>query len=217
MVGFPPEIKAEFVGKEAIRAAYESWLPLHPRLDVKPMKVEGNTVTASTSYWSDPTRGLGVTPLVGTDVYVFEGDKIVSETWTLTDESQQKFSTALATVTAPTPTPTLAPETPISSLADVVGSWRIWIGGDPNLLRFLPDGRFIVNENSSKGTIAVEGSQVHFLTESYCPSAQEARYEVYVIKQDGTPVRLRFVLVGEDGCAERKDALDGKNLVPAKP
>ena len=63
----------------------------------------------------------------------------------------------------------------------------------------------------------MEESQVHFLTESYCPSAQEARYEVYMTKQDDKPVKLRFVLVGEDGCAERKEALAGKTLLPAKP
>ena len=30
MIGFPPDMPSRFVGREAIRAAYESWLPLHP-------------------------------------------------------------------------------------------------------------------------------------------------------------------------------------------
>jgi hypothetical protein len=30
----------EFKGKEAVRAAYESWMPLHPKLEVKIEAVE---------------------------------------------------------------------------------------------------------------------------------------------------------------------------------
>ena len=131
-------------------------------------------------------------------------------------ENPTPLPTAVPALT-PTLMPTLAPEKPVSSIEDIVGIWRIWIAGDPNELRFLPDGRFIVNENSSIGTVAVEGSQLHFLTESYCPSAQEAYYMVYVTKKDNMPIKLRFVLVGEDGCPERKDALAGKTLLPVKP
>ena len=104
MVGFPPEVLADFAGKEDIRAAYESWLPLHPKLEVTIQKVEGDTVTAMTRYWSDPTRGMGIAPLEGIDVYVVKDGKIVSEVWTLTDESREKFQAAFAAAMAPTPT-----------------------------------------------------------------------------------------------------------------
>lgn len=59
-------------------------LPLHPKLEVQIEAVEENTVTATTSYWSDPMRAMEIAPPVGTDVYIFEDGKIVSQTWTLT-------------------------------------------------------------------------------------------------------------------------------------
>ncbi len=130
---------------------------------------------------------------------------------------RSQLEAATAPAEAMAPAPTLAPEMPISSLEDVVGAWQISVGYDLIVWQILPDGSFIVDDNTSRGTLAVEGSQVHFLTESFCPSAQEARYEVYVVKQADKPVRLRFVLVGEDGCVDREDALAGETLLPATP
>lgn len=136
MVGFPPEVPADFSGKQAIRAAFESWLPLHPRLKVEIQKVEGDTVTAMTSYWSDPMNALGVTPLVGTDVYVIKDGLIVSEIWTLTDESQAKLLKAMAaaqmtpepdpyiTKIAGTYTTTFTKEDYTKSGMDLVGEWK---------------------------------------------------------------------------------------------
>ena len=163
MVGFPPEIPAEFTGKEAIRATFESWMPLHPRLQVQVINVEGNTVTAKTLYWSDPTRGMGVAPLEGTDVYVIQDGKIASETWTLSEESQAKFQAAFAAAMAPSPTPNpyLAEiaGTYITELTkedmppgtDLVGEWsmefteeglvEVYWGGD-----FVERGKFSISQ-----------------------------------------------------------------------
>jgi ketosteroid isomerase-like protein len=214
MVGFSPEIPSRFEGKEQIRAAYESWLPLHPRLEVVVEEVDGNTVTATTSYWSDQVSALGVAPLVGRDVYVFEGDKIARETWTLEGESQQAFAAAMATVSAPTPT--VLVWVPISAIEDVVGIWRIPLGGFEDhhiMIEFRTDGTY---SGPAEGTFKLEGSQVHFLTveneNSMCALHPDASYDVKMFKQDGRPIKLFFSVAGEDECDLRREGMHGKTL-----
>lgn len=156
MVGFPAQIPAEFTGKEAIRAAFESWMPLHPKLQVDVIKVEGNTVAAKTQYWSDTMRSMGVAPLVGTDVYIIKDSKIVSETWTLDNESQTKFASAFAT-------------------AQVAGVYLITITKDDSatfpdieagdyLLKLQPDLRWLVEDQHDPGWVAVEVEGTYTVT-----------------------------------------------------
>ncbi|MCC6569024.1 MAG: nuclear transport factor 2 family protein [Anaerolineales bacterium] len=206
-----PEGDAVFTGHAEIRGWYETLTAGKGVTTLSDCKADGETITCLDTYTDEGLKSLGVDFIEGDWVATVRDGKIQAYKFTMTPESLAKLPPP------PQPTATLSPETPITSIEDVVGTWRIWVGGDQNELRFLPDGRFFVNENSSRGNFAVEGSQIHYLTESYCPSAQEARYEVFVTKQDNKPVKLRFVLVGEDGCPERKEALAGKTLVLVKP
>lgn len=233
MVGMPPEIPDTYSGKAAIRAAFESWLPLHPKLQVEVLKVEGDTVTARSLYWSDTTRTMGVAPLEGTDVYILEGGKIKSEVWTLTEESSTQFKAAFAAAmaaqaeltAAPTPKPTRTPTaTPLpevlaSSIDDIVGVWQRWWSDITTFhLELKANGRFHATRANGQeiesGKFSFEGGRITFLTAETpegglggCSYAPTAVYEVYVAKQDGKPVQLRFSLVGEDKCADRKEAL----------
>jgi len=206
-----PEGDAVFTGPAEIRGWYESLIAAKGVTVLSDCNVEGETVTCLDTYTDEGLKSAGMDFIEGEWVATVRNGEIQSYKFTMSPESLAKIPPP------PQPTATLSPETPIATIEDVVGTWRILIGGDPNELRFLPDGRFVVNENSSRGTVVVEGSQIHFLTESYCPSAQEARYEVFVTKQDNKPVKLRFELVGDDGCLERKEALAGKTLIPVKP
>ncbi len=181
MVGMPPGQPDTFEGKAAIRAAYESWMPLHPKLQVDILKVEGDTVTAKTLYWSDMMSALGVAPLEGTDVYIVKDGKIQSEVWTLTDESRNKLMAAVAAVApAPTPasqpepiatvvpststplppastslppTPTLGPEMPVASLKDVTGSWLMRVQGEWYILTLKENGRYLVGFEGNLGGV----------------------------------------------------------------
>jgi hypothetical protein len=229
MVGFPPEMPAGFIGKEAIRAAYESWLPLHPRLEVKIESIEGDTVTATTSYWSDPMRAMAIAPLVGKDEYTFQDGKITSETWTLTEESQTQFINAMATATAPTP----SPEALAVSLDELVGIWKgYWsdvtdvyfeIKEGGRFRTFLPGGSLISGgDEISKGYVSFENSKLIFLSTSgnvaeVCAKNPGAEYTVYVTKQGEKTVQLRFELDGEDNCVDRKEYLNGRILTLVEP
>jgi hypothetical protein len=151
MVGFPPEIPADFSSKAAIRQAYESWLPLHPRLQVKIQKTEGDKVIATTSYWSDPTRAMGVAPLVGTDVYVVKNGKIMQETWTLTDQSRQAFAAAMAQAAAPKPTATPAANPYVLKLQ---GAYEMTITKDENS-KYAGKWRMVISPRDTGGSMRV--------------------------------------------------------------
>ncbi len=192
IIGFPPEIPADFSGKAAIRKAFESWMPGHPRLQVKIEKTEGDQVIATTSYSSDPTRGMGVAPLVGMDVYLIKNGKIVQETWTLTDESRQAFAAAMARAAAPTPKPTVA----TTAQGFPVGSFRIV----PSLvwIDFHADGTLYVpavgDRGAINGKVTVTGDQVTW-EDDYCSSPG-----IYKWKFDGTTLSLQLV---SDNCDPR--------------
>ena len=224
MIGFPPDMPSRFVGREAIRAAYESWLPLHPKLEVIIEATEEDTVTATTSYWSDPLRAMHVAPLVGTDVYVFEDGMIVSETWTLNEESQSSFAGAMATAAAPTP----SPEAPAASLDDLVGLWSgYWSDQTPLYFEIEEDGAFTVSlpegERIIWGTVTFEDGKLVFTSShgnvaTRCAENPRAEYLVYVTKQGDQSIKLRFELASEEEqCVDRQMFLDGRELKPVNP
>ena len=189
MVGFPPEIPADLPNKAAIRQAYESWLPLHPRLQVKIEKTEGDRVIATTSYWSDPTRAMGIAPLVGTDVYVVKNGKITQETWTLTDESRQAFAAAMARAAAPK-VATTAAGFPIGSFRSIPARAHI---------NFNADGSYqipaIMGNAPINGTMTVTGDQVVY-KDDWCPGPG-----IYTWKFEGVTLTQRLV---SDDCRTRK-------------
>lgn len=224
MIGFPPDVPGRFVGKEEIRAAFESWLPLHPKLEVIIEAVEEDTVTATTSYWSDPLRAMHIAPLVGTDVYVFEDGKIVSETWTLTEESQSGFANAMATAAAPTP----SPEAPAASLDDLVGLWSgYWSDQTPLYFEIEEDGAFTISlpegDRIIWGKVTFEDGKLVFTSAdgnvaTKCAENPRADYLVYVTKQGDQSVKLRFELASEEEqCVDRQEFLDGRVLKPVNP
>lgn len=117
---------------------------------------------------------------------------------------------------------TLEPgEVPISSINDVVGVWIIKGLGYEWRLQLLPDGTANVGSKESptiedSENFAIEGNQIHWLSSSKT-YVKEAHYAVFVKKENGKPVSLRFILLGDDNYPGRKDGLAGKVLRPAVP
>ena len=78
------------------------------RIETESVEVEGETVTVVAQVWADPTRELGIAPLVTTDVYTIRDEKIAGQTSTLTKESAAKLAEAMAALAAQPPAVVLA-------------------------------------------------------------------------------------------------------------
>jgi hypothetical protein len=85
-----------YTGVDEIRAWWEDLVAQNFDIEVEVVKVEGDTVTTNTKTWVDFTRELGIAPLEATEVYVVQDGKIVSGTWSPTEESIAKLEAAMA-------------------------------------------------------------------------------------------------------------------------
>ena len=66
-------------------------------------------------------------------------------------------------------------------------------------------------EKYATGAVDFENGKITYLdAKGTCENAQQATYEFYIVKHDGKMTGMRQKLVGEDGCAQRKAATDGK-------
>ncbi|MGD8966665.1 MAG: nuclear transport factor 2 family protein [Anaerolineae bacterium] len=85
-------------GAEEIGEWIEELVASNFAIEPQSVDVEGDTVTVVAQVWADPTRELGIAPLVTQDVYIVEGGQIASQTSTLTEESAAKLMEAMAAV-----------------------------------------------------------------------------------------------------------------------
>jgi ketosteroid isomerase-like protein len=85
-----------YAGAEEIRAWVEELVALHFAIEYEMPTVEGGTVSARGKVWADPTRELGIAPLVTTDVFTVKDGRITSQTSTLTEESLADLQAAMA-------------------------------------------------------------------------------------------------------------------------
>ncbi|MGD2177520.1 MAG: nuclear transport factor 2 family protein, partial [Anaerolineae bacterium] len=83
-------------GAEEIAAWIEELVASNFVIEPESIEEEGDTVTVVAQVWADPTRELGIAPLVTRDVYTVEGGRITSQTSTLTEESAAKLEAAMA-------------------------------------------------------------------------------------------------------------------------
>ena len=207
-------------GHAEIRGWYEPMVAAHGVGTLSDCKSSGETLTCLDTYTDDGLKGMGVDFIEGEWVAVFQDGKIQSYTFTMTPESLAKFPPPPeAAVSSPTP---LAEEA-VDQLEDILGTWVFSLQGEKNLIQYLDDGFYNVGWEGNltgldRGQYSLEGNLLHYLTAPRsCPDAQEATYEVYVTYRDGAPARLRFVLVGEDNCPERKQASHGKIMLRYNP
>jgi hypothetical protein len=121
------------------------------------------------------------------------------------------------------------PKETAASPEDVVGTWReSW--SDTSQLNmelnergsarfYWMDGTTVARDRYSveSGLITWTGGAQGTAVGPACAANPVATYEVFVIREGSQPVALRFVLVGEDHCPDRQEALDGKTLKWVEP
>jgi hypothetical protein len=119
----------------------------------------------------------------------------------------------------PTPSPTEAQtsEVQVGVEEDLLGTWQVeGTAGDAVILNFFK-GRFFStfagNEGLDRGFFVVKDKQLIFSTDLETCHFCKGSYQAYVTRQGGQPVRLRFVLNGQDPNAARTSALNGKTAV----
>jgi len=207
-------------GYAEIRGWYEPMVAAHGVGTLSDCKSSGETLTCLNTYSDDGLKGMGVDFIEGEWVAVFQDGKIQAYTFTMTPDSLAKFPPPPE---PPTSTPLPLVEEPVDQMEDVLGTWSFLFEGEKFLIQFLEDGFYNLGWEGNhtaveRGKYSVEGNLLHYLTSPRnCPDAQAGTYEVYVISQDGAPLKLRFVLVGEDNCASRKVSSDGKTMLRYNP
>ena len=95
-VAYFPDWGDTETGAEEIGAWIEDLVAANFVIEPESIEVEGDTVTVVAKVWADPTRALGIAPLVTTDVYTVQDGQITSQTSTLTEESSAKLMAAMA-------------------------------------------------------------------------------------------------------------------------
>ena len=83
-------------GAEEIGAWIEELVAQNFAIEPESVEVTGDTVTVVAEVWADPTRELGIAPLVTKDVYTVAGGQITRQTSMLTEESAAKMMEAMA-------------------------------------------------------------------------------------------------------------------------
>jgi len=95
-VAYFPDWGDTETGAEEIGAWIEDLVAANFVIEPESIEVEGDTVTVVAKVWADPSRTLGIAPLVTMDVYTVQGGQITSQTSTLTEESSAKLMAAMA-------------------------------------------------------------------------------------------------------------------------
>lgn len=213
---FDPNGDAVFTGHDQIRTWYESQVAGNGSTTLSNCQINGETITCLDTFADDYFRNMGVEFIEGDWIAVVRDGKIQSYIFKMTPETLAK----LAPPPEPTATPALSPEAPVSSAEDVLAVWSIYYDGEYYLMEFMADGFYRVGWKGNLTGVAqkrytVENNLINFLSRD--GKTLEAVYEAYVTKQDGRPVALRFVLVGEDTDVPRKTSLAGQTVRLAAP
>lgn len=141
-------------------------------------------------------------------------------------DTPESTSTAVPTdmPTSVPPTNTAQPERMVTSIDELIGVWKgYW--SDITLIEVefktnkqstqrLTNGAFAGSEwYDFKDGMFTWGKHIQPMNATLeCIANPQATYEVYITLRGNQPEKLRFVLVGEDQCGDRKDFLDGKTL-----
>lgn len=239
-----PDGDGVYNGHAEIRGWYETIVAGKGIATLSGCQVASETVTCLDTYADEGLKAMGVATLEGEWVATVREGKIQSYTFTTTDESLAGLMAAVAaaqatptpipptatsippTATSAPPTATFSPEVLAAKPDDVIGVWQFNFQGDKMLMEFTKDGFVNVGwegdrTGASREKYIFENSQLHFPAGSSAgcdvtlEAIPETAYEVYVAKQGDQPVQLRFVLVGDDLCANRKESLANKTLLLA--
>lgn len=96
----PEALGSTSTGKDAVRKWFSDLYAGNFSITVADMKAQGNTVTDRATISSDGLRQLGLASLDGNEEYTVRDGKIVSMTFTYTDDSLAKLQAAVAAAQA---------------------------------------------------------------------------------------------------------------------
>jgi hypothetical protein len=208
-----PDGDGIYEGKGEVRGWYETIVAGKGSGAMSNCQSNGDTYTCVSTYSDDGLKSMGVDFIEGDWVVVVHNGKIQSYTFTISPESLAKF---------PPPPPQLVEpldgEVLITTPETLVGRW-VAKSGDLSVLHIFQANGILVASVSGYGTIGT-GS---YLFEDNLLKLEDrtgdcmgivGRYEVYGIYEGGELSKLRFVLNGDDACAERRNTLDGQTLIP---
>lgn len=200
-------------GRAEVRSWYESIISAKGTGTLVDCQQDGETLTCNMTYTDEGLQSIGVDFLDGTWVAVIRDGKIKSYSATVSDESLAKFP--------PPPELPPEPEVRITAMEAIIG---IWVGkyGEYDVFHdFRSDGSLYVSLRSeglisrSKYWFEEDLLNIEDFEGGDC-SGKVGSYEIYATYNDGKPVLLRMVLVGDDLCETRRKTLAGKTLLPGK-
>jgi hypothetical protein len=199
-------------GHAEIRGWYEPLLSSKGVTILSECSLDGETLTCLDTYADEGLKSMGVDFLEGEFVAVVREGKIQSYMLTITPESLAKFP--------PPPEPTPEPEVRMTSAEAIAGLWLAKYGNYKVWHEFKPDSTVTVEVSEfgviSSGPYWFENDLMKFDDENGNCVGLVGKYEVYGTYQGEKLIQLRFVLVGDDPCTDRKGTLAGNTMVPAE-
>jgi ketosteroid isomerase-like protein len=205
-----PDGDGVYNGHVEIRGWYDTIVAAKGVGALSDCKTEGADITCLNTYADEGLKSMGVDFIEGDWTAVISDGKIQSYTFTITPESLAKFP-------AP-PEPTAAPEIRINLPEKMVGKWDGKNGEYVVLHDFLADGTLLVNVSGvgliSRSRYWFEDDLLKIEDTTGDCIGTIGSYEVYATYVGEKLVLLRFGLVGNDTCSDRKNTLAGKIMTP---
>lgn len=197
-------------GHAEIRVLYETMVVARGVTRLSACTTEGEAVTCFDTYTDDRLKSISVDQIEGSWVAVVRDGKIQTYSFTISPESLAKF---------PPPPPT---EVRVTTADIIIGKWQGKSGSHVILHDFRANGMLIV---SVTGMYVVGKGQYWFEDDLLKMNEREGDcanmlgvYEVYATYKGDRPVKLRFVMVGEDACSTRRNTLaEGLLAIPPAP
>jgi hypothetical protein len=195
-----------YEGKQELRNWYATIVATKGKGTMRDCKADGDSYTCISRYEDEGLRSIGVDFIEGSWVAIVQDGKIQSYTFTTSPESLAKF---------PPPEPVVE-EARITTPETLVGSWVAKSGNISVLHMFQANGTVVASipgyGTISTGPYVFEDDLLKFEDRTGDCMGIVALYEVYGIYEQGELSKLRFVLVGEDACGERRETLNGQTL-----
>ncbi len=205
-----PDGDGVYKGLAEIRGWYETIVAAKGVGTLIDCKTDGANLNCFNTYADEGLKSMGVDFIEGDWKAVISDGKIQSYTFTITPESLAKFP--------PPPEPTASPEIRITTPEKIVGKWDGKNGEYVVLHDFQAGDTLLVNVSGvgliSRSRYWFEDDLLKIEDTTGDCIGTVGSYEVYATYVGEKLVMLRFVLVGDDTCSDRKNTLDGKTMVP---